>query len=158
MSAKSRNILICVLSHSVMSNSLKPHGLYSPQNSPSQNTRVSCYALFQGIFLTQGLNPGHLHFGQILYQQSQQGSPGYLERHLSFHYNCTLFGKGNGTPLQYSCLQNSMDRGAWWTMVHGIAKSRTRLKRLCSSSSSHSLLTFTLHWRKFSCGMCVCVC
>ena len=110
-----------------MSNSLKPHGLYSPQNSPRQNTRVSCYALFQGIFLTQGLNPGHLHFGQILYQQSQQGSPGYLEWHISFHYNCTLFGKGNGTPLQYSCLQNSMDRGAWWTMVHGIAKSRTRL-------------------------------
>ena len=32
---------------------------------------------------------------------------------------------GNGNPFQYSCLENSMDRGAWWTVVHGVAKSRT---------------------------------
>ena len=37
-------------------------------------------------------------------------------------------GIGNGNPLQYSCLQNSMDRGAWWATVHGVAKSRTRLR------------------------------
>ena len=36
-------------------------------------------------------------------------------------------GEGNGNPLQYSCLENPMDRGAWWAAVHGIAKSRTRL-------------------------------
>ena len=36
-------------------------------------------------------------------------------------------GEGNGNPLQYSCLENSMDRGAWWATVHGVAKSRTRL-------------------------------
>ena len=36
-------------------------------------------------------------------------------------------GEGNGNPLQYSCLENSMDRGAWWAIVHGIAKSWTRL-------------------------------
>ena len=36
-------------------------------------------------------------------------------------------GKGNGNPLQYSCLENSMDGGAWWATVHGVAKSRTRL-------------------------------
>ena len=36
-------------------------------------------------------------------------------------------GEENGNPLQYSCLENSMDRGAWWTTVHGVAKSRTRL-------------------------------
>jgi len=34
-------------------------------------------------------------------------------------------GEGNGTPLQYSCLKNPMDRGAWWATVHGVAKSRT---------------------------------
>ena len=34
-------------------------------------------------------------------------------------------GEGNGNPLQYSCLENSMDRGAWWATVHGIAQSRT---------------------------------
>ena len=34
-------------------------------------------------------------------------------------------GEGNGNPLQYSCLENSMDRGTWWATVHGVAKSRT---------------------------------
>ena len=36
-------------------------------------------------------------------------------------------GGGNGNPLQYSCLENSMDRGAWWATVHGVTKNRTRL-------------------------------
>ena len=36
-------------------------------------------------------------------------------------------GGGNGNPLQYSCLENPMDRGAWWATVHGVAKSRTQL-------------------------------
>ena len=36
-------------------------------------------------------------------------------------------GEGNGNPLQYTCLENPMDRGAWWATVHGVAKSRTRL-------------------------------
>ena len=37
-------------------------------------------------------------------------------------------GEGNGNPLQYSCLENSMDGGAWWATVHGVARSRTRLR------------------------------
>ena len=36
-------------------------------------------------------------------------------------------GEGNGNPLQYSCLGNPMDRGAWWAIVHGVVKSRTQL-------------------------------
>ena len=36
-------------------------------------------------------------------------------------------GEGNGNPLQYSCLENSLDRGAWWATVHGVAKSQTQL-------------------------------
>ena len=47
-----------------------------------------------------------------------------------------LVGEGNGTPLQYSCLENPMDGGAWWAAVHGVAKSRTRL----------SDFTFTFHF------------
>ena len=39
-------------------------------------------------------------------------------------------GGGNGNPLQYSCLGNPMDRGAWWATVHRVAKGRTRLKQL----------------------------
>ena len=40
-----------------------------------------------------------------------------------------FLGEGNGYPLQYSCLENSMDRGAWWASVHGVAKSRKQLSR-----------------------------
>ena len=39
-----------------------------------------------------------------------------------------VIGEGDGTPLQYSCLENPMDGGAWWAAVHGVAQSRTRLK------------------------------
>ena len=45
-------------------------------------------------------------------------------------------GEGNGTPLQYACLENPMDGGAWWAAVHGVAKSRTGL----------SDFTFTFHF------------
>ena len=41
-------------------------------------------------------------------------------------------GEGNGNPLQYSCLQNSMDRGAWWSTVHGVAKCRTQVSNFYS--------------------------
>ena len=50
-----------------------------------------------------------------------------------------ICGEGNGTPLQYSCLENPMDRGAWWAEVHGVVKSRTRL--------SDFPFTF-MHWRE----------
>ena len=43
-------------------------------------------------------------------------------------------GGGHGNPLQYSCLENPMDRGAWWAMVHSITKSQIRLKRLVTHS------------------------
>ena len=64
---------------SVVSNSLWPHGLYHPWNSPGQNTGVGSLALFQGIFPTQGLNPGLPHCRRLLYQLSHQGSPRMLE-------------------------------------------------------------------------------
>ena len=47
-----------------------------------------------------------------------------------------MSGEGNGIPLQYSCLENPMDGGAWWAAVHGVAKSWTRL----------SDFTFTFHF------------
>ena len=56
-------------------NSLRPHELYSPCNSPGQNTRVDRLFLLQEIFSTQGSNPGLPHCRQILYQLSYQGSP-----------------------------------------------------------------------------------
>ena len=59
-------------SHSVVSYSLQPHGLYSLWNSPGQNTGVGSFSLLQGIFTTQGSNPGLPHFRQILYQLSHK--------------------------------------------------------------------------------------
>ena len=52
----------------------------------------------------------------------------------------SMYGEGNGNLLQCSCLENSMDRGAWWAAVYGVAQSQTRLKRLSSSSIRESLL------------------
>ena len=67
-------------SHSVVSNSLWPPGLYSPWNSPHQNTGVGNFSLLQGIFPTQGSNPGLPHCRRIFYQLSHQGNPRILER------------------------------------------------------------------------------
>ena len=53
-----------------------------------------------------------------------------------FSETITCIGEGNGTPLQYSCLENPMNRGAWWAAVHGVAKSRAQL----------SDFTFTFHF------------
>ena len=72
-----RPVLIVKVSHSVMSNSLWPHGLYSPWNSPGQNTRVGSLSLLQGIFPTQGLSPGLLHCRWILYQLSHREAQEY---------------------------------------------------------------------------------
>ena len=62
-----------------MSNSLWPYGLYSPWKSPGQNTGVGSLSLLQGIFPSQGSNPGLPHCRQILYQLSHKGSPRILE-------------------------------------------------------------------------------
>ena len=70
-------------------------------------------------------------------------------------------GEGNGNLLQYSCLENFMDRGAWWAPVYGVAKSRTQLSdftsfhftralRIQSTLCSNAVLSFILVGRKVS--------
>ena len=54
---------------------------------------------------------------------------------IHFHFLLSCIGEGNGNPLQCSCLENPRDGGAWWAAVYGVTQSRTRLKRLSSSSS-----------------------
>ena len=66
-------------SHSVMSDPLQPHELYSPWNLPDQNTGVGSHSLLQGICPTQGSNPGLPHCRQMLYHLSHRGSPRILE-------------------------------------------------------------------------------
>ena len=53
---------------------------------------------------------------------------------LHFHFSLSCIGEGNGNPLQCSCLEHPRDSRAWWAAVYGVAQSRTRLKRLSSSS------------------------
>ena len=139
---------------------------YNPWNSPGQNTGVGSLSLLQGIFRTQGSNPGLPHCRQILYQLSHKDwrrqsqptpvlSPGKSHRQRSLvgcsprgryesdttqqlHFHCSLscIGEGNDNLLQCSCLENPRDGGAWWAAVYGVAKSRTRLKWVSSTSSS----------------------
>ena len=56
----------------------------------------------------------------------------YISLYSNDQYNCKnlppLVGEGNGTALQHACLENPVDGGAWWAAVHGVAKSRTRLR------------------------------
>ena len=52
-----------------------------------------------------------------------------------FTHGSVYIGEGNGNPLQYSCLENPVDRGTWWAAVHRVTQSQTRLKQLSSSSS-----------------------
>src|SRR5574340_955152 len=59
-----------------------------------------------------------------------------MTKQIHFHFSLSFIGEGNGNPLQCSCLENPRDSGAWWAAVYGVAQSRTRLKRLSSSSMS----------------------
>ena len=53
-----------------------------------------------------------------------------LRTNMLITFSCAYFGKGNGNPLQYSCLENPVDRGAWWAAVHRVTQSWTRQKQL----------------------------
>ena len=184
-----------------MSDSLQPHGLYSPWTSLGQNTEVGSLSLLQGIFPTQGSNLGLLHCRWILYQLSHKRSsrilkwvaypfssgssrprnwtrvscivggfftnwairePSKHHIHSSCHYSFNklptvvlnylvwnwvweessepqcfnkttapkagTLGEGNGNRLQYSCLENTMEREAWQATVHGVTKRQTQLR------------------------------
>ena len=140
-------------SHSVMSDSLRPHELQPtrllrPQDPPGKSTGVGCHCLLQKhqrrhpkpLLLPQGSGI----FGGSLKQQVPNG----FEENKIHHYHSNIpsqppeintdskcgqqfmhiiLYKTWGNFLQYSCLENPMDGGAWWAAVHGVAKSRTRL-------------------------------
>jgi len=73
-----------------------------------------------------------------------------MTEQLCFHFSLSCVGEGNGNPLQYSCLENPRDSGAWWAAVYGVAQSQTRLKQLSSSR--------TAAWCEFwKITVCVCV-
>ena len=140
-------VCVCV-SHSIMPNSLPPHGLLParplcPLDSPGKNTGVGCHALLQGVFPTLGLNPGLLHGRwDSLPTESPVWSPttfstlySFVQVHLpiwchlpsawktSFKhsYSGSVSVGVNGNPLQYSCLESPVDK------VRRVTKNWTQL-------------------------------
>ena len=94
-----------------------------------------CYIQYTNKF--GKLNSGHrTGKGQFSFQSQRKAMPKNAQTTTQLHSSHTLVGEGNGTPLQYSCLENAMDGGAWWAAVHGVAKSRTQ----------RSDFTFTFHF------------
>ena len=65
---------------------------------------------------------------------------------LHFDFSLSCIGEGNGTPLQYSCLENPRDGGAWWAAIYGVTQSQTPLKQLSSSNAFLPLRFFTFYY------------
>ena len=98
------------------------------QAHSSQAVACLCRDTLQSLCcLTPQQQPAQLTF--LFYKHCW--CPSYL---FFFSNSCSVaYGEGNGTPLQYSCLENPMDGGAWWVAVHGVAESRTQLSDFSSS-------------------------
>ena len=102
------------------------------------STSVTLFLLCKWIWHpTPVLLPGKSHGRRSLVGCSPWGHKELdMTERLHFHSSLSCIGEGNGNPLQYSCLENPRDGGAWWAAVFGVTQSRTRLKWLSSSSSS----------------------
>ena len=86
---------------------------------------------------TPVLLPGKSHGQRSLVGCSPWGrKESDMTERLHFHFLLSRIGEGNGSPLQYSCLENPRDGGAWWAAIYGVAQSRTRLKQLGSSNNT----------------------
>ena len=122
--------------------------LLCPWNFPSKNTGDVCCFLLQNDYYkpvynfrrrqwhpTLVLLPGKSHGQRSLVGCSPWGREELdTTERLHFHFSLSCTGGGNGNPLQNSCLENPRNWGAWWAAIYGVAQSRTRLKRLSSSS------------------------
>ena len=101
------------------------------------------------------------HSSTLAWEIPWMGEPGGLQSMGSLrvgHYSATslslftfMHWRRNGNPLQYSCLENPRDRGAWWVSIYGVAQSRTWLMRLSSCSSSSSSSSSCSHRNYFFC-------
>ena len=117
-----------------MSDSLRPYGQYSPWNSPGQNTGVGSLSLLQGIFPTQGLNPGLPHCRQILYRLSRKGSP-WSESESEVAQSCpvlcdpilsgsSIHGVFQARVLEWAAFSRGSSQPRDWTQVYCIAGRR----------------------------------
>ena len=109
---------------SVVCDCLQPHGQYSPRNSPGQNTGMGSLSLLQGIFPTQGSNPGLPHCGQILYQLSHQGSPRILEQ------VAYPFSRGSSWPRNWTEVSWIVGQFTNWPIRDSTSKVARRLNEI----------------------------
>ena len=111
---------------------------YQDRNSylPNRKWRILGVGRRRQWHPTPVLLPGKSHGQRSLVGCSPWGRwESDMTEWLHFHFSLSCIGEGNGNPLQCSWLENPRDGGAWWAAVYGVAQSRTRLKRLSSSSS-----------------------
>ena len=152
------------MSYSVRPHRRQPNRLHCPWDSPGKNTGVGYHFLLQcmkvksesevaqsylalsepmdcslpgssihGIFQARVLEWGAIDFSATALTRWK-----FLLKNILV-LSSGITGEGNGNPLQYSCLENPVDGGAWWAAVYGVAQSWTRLKRLSSSSNGITL-------------------
>ena len=149
-------------SFSAVSNSLWPHGLQSPWNSPGQNTGVCSLSLLQGIFPTQGSNPGLPNCRRILYQLSHKGSPRMLEW-VAYPFSSGSSGPRNWTGV--SCVVGGLFTNwaireallpAWcptnkhWTFLHHNPVSADCLPLQASGTKFGSVTPPLTPWEPYS--------
>ena len=151
-----KSVHCSVMSNSLWPHGLQPTRLLYPRDFLGKNTWVGSHSLLQGIFPTQRLNLCLRHFRQNLYHCSDKparcneeqppiaatrgfpgGTSGKTRLPMQKMQDVGSIpglgrspGGGHGSPLQYSCLENPMDRGAWRATVQRVTKSWTQLKQL----------------------------
>ena len=115
-----------------------PHGYFLSKEKTNHLCLPLCLeTLRRQWHPTPVLLPGKSHGRRSLVGCSPWGlEESDTTERLHFQFSLPCIGEGNGNPLQWSRLENPRDGGAWWAAVCGVAQSRTRLKRLSSSSSS----------------------
>ena len=109
-------------------------------SGPSTHCGLTATLWTRSKLVLTSLQTGKIHLSalesmQTPRPQSSESHPIHLPKNLLLKVPQMRYGEGNGSPLQYSCLENPRDGGAWWAAVYGVTQSRTRLKRLSSSSS-----------------------
>ena len=116
----------------------KPQKYYRTRRGLALYLKERTFSSLPDWHPTPVLLPGKSHGWRSLVGCSPWGcEESDTTEQLHFDFSLSCIGEGNGNPLQYSCLENPRDGGAWWATVYGVAQSRTRLKRLSSSSSSN---------------------
>ena len=125
-------IYCCCYVASVVSDSVQPHRLQPTRllclwDSPGKNTGVGCHFLLQCMKVKKVKSLSHVRFFATPWTAAHQAPPpmGFSRQEYWSGMPLPSPREGNGNPLQYSCLENPMNRGAWRAAVHGVTKSRT---------------------------------